>query len=188
MDMNTLKRPLMLSGVTIIGTGALLGIGIVLFGAINEFVFKLFLSTIALGYYAVAAACTYGEGRAYALTGTAGTIAGLVGLALVFPIIWGDRWLESDLLVRYASAAGVVAFALAHATTNYRLSSKSSSSLVIMVMANCSVTILTLMFLEMILEKNFHMSEGYLRALIAFGIANVALTIMNPLVGRLQKA
>jgi hypothetical protein len=161
----------------------LFSMGAVLFGKFSDFTVKVVLSTLSIGFYSLTTAVTFGDGATYVVLGAIGIGLGCLGLLMALNLIWGVG--RDDAAWRIAFTLAVVAFSYAHAVTNYRLALLSGPSFATMIASIVVLGIVALFLIDLILRGEWG-GEGRMRAMIAMAIADVALTVANPIVANLQ--
>jgi hypothetical protein len=185
LEMRQLIRPLLIAGIGAIATAALIAIFVVLTGEFGSFQLKVLATVAWISFYSFTSAATFGEGNEYKVLGTIGAFLAIVGLVTTLPTIWmWDRYPYSESTWKAIFSIGLLSFAVAHATMNYRLSSKLPTSMSVMAFSNVVVTIVTGLLLYLILV-NGEVTEVFWKFLISSAILDVALTLINFMVARI---
>ena len=188
MFLNKYTRPLMWGGVGAICATGLFAMVAVLIGGLSDFTLKALITSFVLGYYSLTTSATFGGGGRWELPSTlAGLVLGFLGLVMTLPMIWTTDHLFSDTASKNALTVAALAFGVAHASINARVGGETTVSVVVMFLANLFVLIVTGMVIGMIWYGQY-IEDAYIRILIAATIANVTLTLVNPIVARMSRA
>jgi hypothetical protein len=180
-------RHLMVVGIGAIAVTGLWAVGIVLLGEFSDFQVRALTTTFVVGYYSLTTAATFGEGKVFGVISTAGAAVAVVGLVLTLPMIWvGDHIFSTDTF-KAAFSTAAIAFGVAHAAINLRVSGESPVSVIVVTLANICVLAVTAMVVHLIVVEVWNFGDMYVRVLIALAIANVTLSLINPIVARMTR-
>jgi hypothetical protein len=177
-------RYLLVAGISMIAITGLIGVFAVVFGKFDDFQFKVLMTLFVIGFYSFTLAATLGNGKEYLVLGTIGALLASLGLMLTLPFIW--TW-SNDAPTKAILSITLLAFSFAHGTMNYRLSSSTMISVIVMSVANLMVLLVSVMLLTLVLGDFKNISDGFLRTLIGLGILDVVFTIISPMVTKFTR-
>lgn len=180
-------RLLMMHGIVAIAVTGLWAMGVVLFGQFTDFQARALATTFVVGYYSLTTAATFGEGKVFGIIAPAGAVIACVGLFVTIPMIWGTDYNYNDVTFKMVFSTAAVAFGVAHAAINLRVSGKSPASVIVVTFANICVLGVTVMVVHLITIAESMPGDMYIRVLIALMIANVTLSLINPIFARMTR-
>jgi len=184
---NPIKRLLLITLITSLGIGAIIGIFIFLFGNFGDTEQKLLITTLTLGGFSLTGLCCallIGKNK-LSWFGLLGIIMSLGAFIYSILIIWGylDIW-DDDAQIKTFFILIILALSCAHASLLLLINPKNKAIKLMLTITLLFLAIVAALLVYFIIN-DFDLGVIILRFLGSFAILDVLGTIVTPITNRM---
>lgn len=182
---DTLTKFFLYATIGAIVISALLGAGLLLFGAFNEMTLKILLTTLTLG--AVSLLGLVSGNNENKLIKYAGIGSSVIAGVLWIILIWKWSLMDNETMVRFAVIISIIAFGFAHASILSKSSSKDKIVIGLFWLLIALILGVAGMLIYAIMQQQiFNVGMTFWRILGALAVLDVAGSIALPIVNKVR--